>query len=104
MKQCGRDYESFLEADMRFHLALADAAENPILYELTRLILEKVVTHHLRLRTTQLSSGYREISMQTAEKVLAHVAAGDGDAAAQWTGRHLNAIRDELKDILDVNT
>ena len=83
---------------------LADAAENPILCELTRLILDKVVTHHLRLKTTRLSSGYREISVQTAEKILEHVASGNGDAAAQWTGKHLNAIKNELKDILDINT
>jgi len=102
MKQCGRDYESFLEADMQFHMALAEAAENPILCELTRLILDKVVTRHLRLRTTRLSSGYREISVQTAEQILEYVASGNGDAAAEWTGRHLNAIKDELKDILDV--
>jgi GntR family transcriptional repressor for pyruvate dehydrogenase complex len=102
MTQCGRGYESFLEADMRFHLALADAAENQILCELTRLILEKVVAHHAKFRTTLLSSSYREQSVETARKILDHVVAGDGDEAAKWTARHLNAIKDELKDILDL--
>jgi GntR family transcriptional repressor for pyruvate dehydrogenase complex len=101
MHQCAEDYESFLEADMQFHRALAEASENQILCELTRLILDKVVAHHLRLRTTRLSPVYRDISIETAEKILAFVVAGDGDAAAAWTGRHLNAIKAELKDILE---
>ncbi len=101
MRASGEDYESFLEADMQFHRALAEASENQILCELTRLILDKVVAHHLQLRTTRLSAGYRDVSIETAEKILAAVAAGDGDAAAEWTGRHLNAIRGELKDILE---
>ena len=102
MKQSAGDYESFLEADMRFHLALAEASDNQILCELTRLILEKVVAHHAKFRTTLLSSSYREQSVETARKVLDHVVAGDGDKAAKWTARHLNAIKDELKDILDL--
>lgn len=101
MRRCAGDYESFLEADMQFHQALAEASENQIMCELTRLILDKVVAHHLQLRTTRLSPGYRVISVETADKILASVLAGDGDAAAVWTGRHLNAIRAELKDILD---
>jgi len=104
MKQSAENYERFLEADMRFHRALAEASDNQILCELTRLILDKVVAHHKRLRTTRLSSGYREISVETAGKVLGSITAGDGDAAAKWIARHLNAIKAELKDILDVIT
>jgi len=101
MSQCGEEYERFLEADIQFHQALAEASENQILCELTRLILDKVVAHHLRLRTTRLSPGYREISIETAEKIVAAIEVGDSKAAAEWTGRHLNAIKGELKDILD---
>ena len=101
MKHCGSGYERFLEADMRFHMALAQASENRVLYELIRLILEKVVARHAKFRTTLLSAGYREASVATARKTLSHVEAGDGGQAAKWIARHLNAIRDELKDILD---
>ncbi len=101
MRHCAADYESFLEADMQFHRALAEASENQILCELTNLILNKVVAHHVQLRTTRLSPGYRDISVETAEQILVSVEAGDGDAAAEWTGRHLNAIKAELKDILE---
>ena len=101
MRIAPEDYVCFLEADMQFHHALADASENQILCELTRLILDKVVAHHLQLRTTRLSAGYRDVSIETAEKILAAIVAGDGEAAAKWTGRHLNAIRGELKDLLN---
>ena len=101
MRRSEEDYASFLEADIQFHQALAEASENQILCELTRLILDKVVDHHLRLRTTRLSPGYREISIETAEKIRAAIKAGDSAAAAEWTGRHLNAIKVELKDILE---
>jgi GntR family transcriptional repressor for pyruvate dehydrogenase complex len=100
MRHCETDYESFLVADMQFHRALAEASENQILYELTGLILDKVVAHHMQLRTIRLSPGYREISVETAEHILAAILAGDSDAAVKWTGRHLNAIKGELKDIL----
>jgi len=101
MRQCTEAYEQFLEADIQFHQALAKASENQILCELTRLILDKVVAHHLRLRTARLSPGYRKISIETAEEIVAAIKVGDGEAAARWTGRHLNAIKGELKDILD---
>ena len=101
MRAAKEDYTHFLEADMRFHRALAEASENQILCELTRLILDKVVAHHLQLRTTRLSSGYRDVSIETAEKIVAAVVAGDAATAAKWTGRHLNAIKGELKDILE---
>ena len=101
MRIATEDYDCFLEADMQFHRALAEASENQILCELTRLILDKVVAHHLQLRTTRLSAGYRDVSIETAEKILAAVASGDADAAAEWTGRHLNVIMGELKDILE---
>jgi len=101
MRAAAEDYASFLEADMQFHRALAEASENQILCELTRLILDKVVAHHLQLRTTRLSAGYRKVSIETAAKILEAVATGDAAAAAHWTGRHLNAIKGELKDILE---
>ena len=101
MHQCAADYASFLAADMQFHRALAEASENPILSELIHLILEKVVDHHLQLRTTRLSAGYREVSIETAEKIAAAVGAGDGETAVDWMERHLHAIKGELKDILE---
>ncbi|WP_319523518.1 FadR/GntR family transcriptional regulator [Breoghania sp.] len=93
-------YAAFLDADIRFHTAVADAAGNVVLCELTKLVLEKVVAHHKQLKTALLPTSYREVSIQTAERVVEAIEAGDGEAAARWMARHLGAIRDELKHII----
>ncbi|BBO84654.1 GntR family transcriptional regulator [Desulfosarcina ovata subsp. sediminis] len=94
------DYSIFLDADLRFHAAVADAAGNTVLCELTKLVLEKVVAHHATLKTALLPPAYREVSIRTAARVVAAIEAGDADGAARWMARHLDAIRDELKNII----
>lgn len=94
------DYAIFLDADIRFHAAVADAAGNVVLCELTKLVLEKVVAHHNALETILLPPAYRDVSIRTAARVVEAIEAGDGDAAARWMAQHLDAIRDELRNII----
>ncbi len=94
------EYAIFLDADIRFHAAVADAAGNVVLCELTKLMLEKVVDHHNALKTALLPPAYREVSIRTAARVVEAIEAGNGDGAARWMAQHLNAIRDELKNII----
>jgi len=94
------DYPEFLQADLQFHYALAEATENDVICEMTKLLIEKVLDHHARFRTKYLSSNFRILSIESAARVIACVRAGDGDQAAEWMGRHLNAINEELKDII----
>jgi GntR family transcriptional repressor for pyruvate dehydrogenase complex len=94
------DYAIFLDADIRFHAAVADAAGNVVLRELTKLVLEKVVAHHNELKTALLPPAYREVSIRTAARIVEAIESGDGEAAARWMARHLDAIRDELKHII----
>jgi len=93
-------YDLFLDADIHFHEAVADAANNVVLCELSKLLLEKVVSHHRALKTARLSSAYRETSIRTANRVFEAIESGDREAASRWMGSHLGAIRDELKEIL----
>ncbi len=95
-----KDYAIFLDADIQFHAAMADAAGNVVLCELTKLVLEKVVAHHKALKTARLSPAYREVSIRTAARVVEAIEGGDGEAAAGWMAQHLNAIQDELKNII----
>ena len=95
-----QDYAIFLEADIRFHAAVAEAAGNGVLGELTKLVLEKVVAHHNQLKTALLPPAYREVSIRTAARVVQSIEAGDADGAARWMAMHLDAIRDELKHII----
>jgi GntR family transcriptional repressor for pyruvate dehydrogenase complex len=93
-------YDVFLDADIRFHTAVADAAGNVVLCELTKLVLEKVVAHHKQLKTALLPAAYREESIRTAARVVDAIETGDGAAAARWMARHLGAIREELRHII----
>jgi GntR family transcriptional regulator, transcriptional repressor for pyruvate dehydrogenase complex len=94
------DYAIFLDADIQFHTAVADATGNVVLCELTKLVLEKVVAHHNELKTALLPPAYRDVSIRTAARVVEAIEAGDPDAAARGMARHLDAIRDELKNII----
>jgi DNA-binding GntR family transcriptional regulator len=59
-----------------------------------------VVEHHNRFKTSLLSPDYRAHSIHTFERILACLEQEDGPKAAEWMRDHLNAIRQELKDIL----
>jgi GntR family transcriptional regulator, transcriptional repressor for pyruvate dehydrogenase complex len=95
-----KEYSIFLEADIRFHAAVAEASGNGVLRELTKLVLDKVVAHHNRLKTALLPPAYRERSIRTAANVIEAIEIGDADTASHWMAEHLDAIRDELKHII----
>ena len=95
-----KEYAIFLDADIRFHATVADAAGHVVLCELTKLVLEKVVSHHNKLKTAMLPPAYREVSIRTAARVVAAIEAGDAKAAARWMAQHLDAIREELRHII----
>lgn len=94
------DYHIFLKADIDFHACLAEATGNPVIEEMTKLILDKLVRHHQLLRTDKLSSHYREHSIRSAREIVRAVENANAEEAARWMKIHLSAIRVELKDIL----
>jgi GntR family transcriptional repressor for pyruvate dehydrogenase complex len=100
MEESADDYQRFLKADLRFHTALAEATGNRIFSEMLRFLLEKVVAHHEKFKTSLLSPAYRRHSIHTFQQMLACLEQEDGRTAAEWMREHLNAIRRELKDIL----
>ncbi|MGD9007720.1 MAG: FadR/GntR family transcriptional regulator [Desulfobacteraceae bacterium] len=101
LKTNDREYTLFLEADMAFHKAVAEATGNVVICEMTKLILEKLVAHHSSLQTKRLSATYRATSIDTAAKVVECIQHQDEKNASQWMEKHLNAIGEELKDIID---
>ncbi len=100
MEDREEDYRRFLQADVEFHITLAEATTNQIFSEIVRFLLEKVVGHHETFKTTLISLEYRSHSIRTLKQVLACIKREDGRGAAEWMREHLNAIRRELKDIL----
>jgi GntR family transcriptional repressor for pyruvate dehydrogenase complex len=100
VKATEKDYRIFLQADIDFHTCLAEATGNIIICEMTKLMLDKLVSHHSRLKTTKLSPEYRRFSTHSAKMVVHHVENGEGQKASAWMARHLNAINEELRGII----
>jgi len=100
MENATGDYQGFLEADLAFHSALAEASGNSIICEMMKLITGKVSRQHARLRTGRLSSEYRRLSIVTAANVVAAIAAGDARQARAQMAKHLGLIDDQLKEIV----
>jgi len=93
-------YTVFLKADLAFHYAVAEAANNVVIREMTKQVLDKLKTHHASLNTDLLSRSYRQESIQSAAKVTEAVEVGDPDSAALWMARHLSAINVELGKLI----
>ena len=100
MKNSLNEYSSFLKADMAFHSVVAEATANGIFSEMLGFLFQKVIKHHKRFKTNLLSKEYRVNSIKTFQQMLACFEREDGRGAAEWMRDHLNAIRQELKDIL----
>ncbi|MBW1840272.1 MAG: FadR family transcriptional regulator [Deltaproteobacteria bacterium] len=100
VKATEKNYSIFLQADIDFHTCLAEATGNIIIYEMTKLMLDKLTSYHSRLKTRKLSPEYRRFSTHSAKMVVHHVENGEGQEASAWMVRHLNAINEELKSII----
>jgi DNA-binding FadR family transcriptional regulator len=59
-----------------------------------------VVAQQEKFKTNLLSPAYRSHSIDTFRQMLGCLRREDGPGAAGWMREHLNAIRQELKDIL----
>jgi len=93
-------YDIFLRADKSFHYALAEATENDVICEMTKLVLELLTEHHENLKSDHLSHAYRKKSVKTLGKVLGAIETRNPAAASQWMEKHLTAIIDELDNVL----
>ena len=94
------DYAAFLAAALDFHTGVAEATNNVVLCEMTKLFLEKLRSHHRFLNTDNLSHDYRQMSLHTANRVFHSIKKGDPGQARLWMGRHLNAIRGEMDRLI----
>jgi len=100
MEDSAEDYQRFFKADLEFHTLVAEATANGAFSEMLRFLLEKVVDHHEKFKTSLLSPDYRSHSIRTLKQVMASLEREDGRGAAEWMRDHLNAIRRELKEIV----
>jgi len=92
--------ENFLEADLGFHFALAEASDNLLLCEILKLLVEKVHRHHLIYFS--ISSELVKKTKDTANQILSHIIRGEGENAAACVRYHLSVVDDALKDTVSV--
>jgi GntR family transcriptional repressor for pyruvate dehydrogenase complex len=92
--------KNFIEADLRFHVALAEASGNILLSEILKLLVEKVHRHHLIYFS--ISSRLVKKTKDTANQILSHIIRGEGENAAACVRNHLSVVDDALKDTVSV--
>jgi DNA-binding FadR family transcriptional regulator len=94
LQESEEDREKFIKIDLAFHLALAEATNNIVIYEMMKLILEKV--HHHHLVYFGISSEMREKTIFTANQILSPIIQGDGKKGAACMRRHLSLVKEVL--------
>ena len=98
MKENMGNIEQFSENDFDFHVALAEASGNEMLLVMMKFIVQKVHQAYVKLKHETLFEADEAIA--TAEKVIAGIAGGRGDAAADAMRDHLNLVTTELKRMI----
>jgi GntR family transcriptional repressor for pyruvate dehydrogenase complex len=94
--------KKFMEADLGFHVSLAEASGNILLCEILKLLVEKVHRHHLIYFS--ISSILVKKTKDTASQILSHIIRGEGENAAACVRYHLSVVDDALKDSVSVET
>ncbi|MEM0922221.1 MAG: FadR/GntR family transcriptional regulator [Pseudomonadota bacterium] len=100
MESCLSDRTSFADADERFHLALADCAQNPLM----RWMMAKM--HEVRshkqwghMRTLTLTPQMIALYNRQHRTIVEAIRARDADAAARAMRNHLVSSRQSLIDV-----
>jgi len=86
------DVDIFVEADLDFHLALAEATQNPIIPILMDSIIDMLREQRKR---TGLVSGGLERGQSHHKKILEAVIQRDSQAARQAMQNHLQQVRED---------
>lgn len=96
-----QDVEVFVEADLDFHLALAEATQNPIIPAMMDSIIDLLREHRKRIGLTE---GGLERGQFHHKQILAAVRRGDPDAAREAMKRHLKQVADDSSTTKTENT
>jgi GntR family transcriptional regulator, transcriptional repressor for pyruvate dehydrogenase complex len=92
MDQALRDPEQYIEADLDFHLSLAEAAANPLILSLIDSIVG--LLREQRMRIFQVDGG-PERGQFHHKRILAAVAARNSEQARQAMHDHLQQVRED---------
>ena len=94
MDRAGRDPDSYIEADLDFHLALAEGAGNPLILSLLDSIVG--LLREQRLRIFRVPGG-PERGQIYHKRILEAVEKREADQARQAMREHLDQVRDDCQ-------
>ncbi len=95
MDQAGRDSDAFIEADLDFHLALAEAAANPIVLSLIDSIVG--LLREQRLRIFRIGGG-SERGQHHHKRILDAIKRHDPQGARAAMQAHLWQVREDSRN------
>jgi GntR family transcriptional regulator, transcriptional repressor for pyruvate dehydrogenase complex len=99
MEASFKDTQAFYDLDFKFHLAVAEAANNIALLEIVKLLVDRA-HNHIGFMDNALSISMPfnvETAVSTARNVVRYIENGDGDGAREEMARHLNIVNYELR-------
>jgi GntR family transcriptional repressor for pyruvate dehydrogenase complex len=89
----------FYELDFDFHVAVAEATHNKVLFEIVKLLADRAHSH-IGFMDDSLSISNPvnvERAVGTARSVVRFIASGDGESAGREMHRHLRIVNWELE-------
>lgn len=95
MDNCGRDSNTYIEADLDFHLALAEAAGNPIVLSLIDSIVG--LLREQRSRIFQVAGG-PERGQKHHRSILEAIKRHDAQGARAAMQAHLSQVREDSRN------
>ena len=98
MQESGSDFKAISKADLEFHLLLAEATDNDVIYEIMKLLIEKVELYADKFWATLPKSRGKGIS--TINQVFSNVTKAEAKEAAESMLEHLDLVKEKLKDVI----
>jgi GntR family transcriptional repressor for pyruvate dehydrogenase complex len=98
MEDVDASLESISRADLEFHLLLAEASGNDVIWEMMKLLIQKMEVFAGKFWATLPSA--REQAVSTASQVITSVSKGESQKAAESMKEHLELVTERLKHVL----
>lgn len=91
--------EDYYRNDFAFHIAVAEASNNPAISEIVKLLVDKS-HHHIEFMNEALGismAANAENCVNTAKRVVFHIERGNGPESSRAMREHLNIVNCELE-------
>ncbi|HWQ42577.1 MAG TPA: FadR/GntR family transcriptional regulator [Desulfosporosinus sp.] len=98
MEEGRDDIPKFIEADLEFHMALAEASDNVFINQMMKKLIKEV--HKYRVNFMPTSHQTKDSSIATAKEIISMVTDGEGEKAAALISHHLSDVDTALRKVI----